>query len=238
MPDDRLIRCEINPLAFLEADEPWASSTTEKPTSDEVLRFLCPPDERFSFDIERLLTRYKQISTEPVRLFAAPDEQRILDKLIWPLRSAKSSFMVGSYLATVSLSGMVAEMVAVLLWQLAGVAISHQPINKEGEELLLGREFEKLGQERRVSVLSAFGVIDAKTKMNFDTIRCVRRHYLHLFSKDHDRLPEDGIRCFHAAVALVVTLLGQDVQDGKLVMNPRLLHYLDQQQNPSESPQV
>jgi hypothetical protein len=231
MTDEKMIRCEINPLAFLEADEPWASSTQEKPTSEEVLRFLCPAEERFDFDIERLLARYRQISTEPVRLFVAPAEQRILDKLIWPLRNAKSSFMVGNYLATVSLSGMVAEMVAMLLWEITDSQINGRAMSKEDEEHLFGREFEKLGQDRRVKILSSYGIINEGTSSNFDKIRVVRNRYLHLWSKDHDLLSRDGIECFHAAVSLVVTAIGQDVQEGRLVLNPRLVQYLDRQHN-------
>jgi hypothetical protein len=153
--DGKTILCEINPLAFLEVDLPWASSTQEKPTPEAVLRFLCPAEERFNFDIERLLGRYRQISTESVRLFVAPAEQRILDKLIWPLRNAKSSFMVGNYLATVSLSGMVSEMVAMLLWEITASQINGRAMMKKDEEILFGREFENLGQDRRVKVLLA-----------------------------------------------------------------------------------
>ena len=231
MMDGKTILCEINPLAFLEADEPWASSTQEKPTSDAVLRFLCPAEERFDFDIGRLLSRYRQISSEPVRLFVAPAEQRILDKLIWPLRNAKSSFMVGNYLATISLSGMVAEMVAILLWEITDSQINGRTMTTKDEKTLFGNEFEKLGQERRVLVLSAYGVIDDTTKSNFDKIREVRRNYLHLWSKDHDRIPSDGIQCFHAAVALVVTAIGQGIQEGRFVLNPRLMQYLDRRSN-------
>jgi hypothetical protein len=232
MTDEKMILCQINPLAFLEADEPWSTSTQEKPTSEAVLRFLCPAEERFDFDIERLLARYRQISTEPVRLFVAPAEQRILDKLIWPLRNAKSSFMVGNYLATVSLSGMVAEMVAMLLWDITDSQINGRTMTKEDEKHLFGSEFERLGQERRVKVLSAYGIINEGTRSNFDKIRIVRNRYLHLWSKDHDLLPNDGIQCFHAAVSLVVTAIGQDIQDGRFVLNPQFIRYLDSQHNP------
>jgi hypothetical protein len=63
---------------------------------------LRPPDAHLTFH---------QISPEPVRLVAVPAEQRILDKLAWPLRHAKASYMVGNYLAVIALYGM-AEMVA------------------------------------------------------------------------------------------------------------------------------
>jgi hypothetical protein len=135
--------------------------------------------------------------------------------------------MVGNYLGTISLSGMVAEMVAMLLWEITDAQINGRPMAKADETLLFGSKFEKLGQERRVAVLSAYGIIDDKTKSDFDKIREIRRRYLHLWSEEHDRLPTDGVRSFHAAVSLVVTALGQDVQEGRFVLNPRLVRYLD-----------
>ncbi|MGC2161547.1 MAG: hypothetical protein WA634_06555, partial [Silvibacterium sp.] len=229
MADERMIMCEINPLAFLEADEPWASATQNKPTPEEVLRFLCPAEERFDFDIEKFLARYRQISTEPERISVAPSEERILDKLIWPLRNAKGSFMVGNYLGTISLSGLVAEMVAIVLWKITDVRINGRSVTNADEKLLFGGEFEKLGQERRVSVLSAYGVIGDKARKNFDDIREVRNRYLHRWSEDHETLPTDGIRCFHAATSLVAGVIGQEVKEGRFMLNPRLIGYLDRQ---------
>jgi hypothetical protein len=222
---DRQIPGWVNPLAFLEVDEPRASSTPATPTLEAVLRFLCPADE--PVDIQKLLSRYREISTEPVRLFLAPAEQRILDKLIWPLRNAKASYMIGNYLATISLSGMVAEMVAMLLWEITDSQINGRTMTKEDEKRLFGSEFEKLGQERRVSVLSVYGIIDDGTRSHFDEIRQIRRHYLHLWSQDHDRLPSDGIKCFHTAVSLAVAAIGQDVREGRLRLNPQLVRCLE-----------
>jgi hypothetical protein len=235
MSDERMVTCQINPLAFLEADEPWASSSGDKPTFESVLRFLCPVGE--NVDIEKLLARYHVISSEPVRLFLAPAEQRILDKLIWPLRNAKASFVVGNYLGTISLSGMVAEMVAMLLWEITDAQINGRPMTKADETLLFGSKFEKLGQERRVAVLSAYGIIGDKTKSDFDKIREIRRRYLHLWSEDHDQLPTDGVQSFHAAVSLVVNAIGQDVQAGMFVLNPRLMRYLERRLVPEDSDQ-
>jgi hypothetical protein len=224
----------VNPLAFIEVDEPWASSNQTPPTLEAILRFLCPADE--SVEIDRLLSRYREISTEPTRLFLAPAERRLLDKLIWPLRNAKASYMVGNFLATISLSGMVAEMVAMLLWEITESQINTRSMTKEDERRLFGSEFEKLGQERRVSVLAAYGIIGDTSRAAFDTIRQTRRHYLHLWSQDHDRLPIDAVKCFHAAVSLVVDAIGQDVSDGKLVLNPRLVRYLERKGLYGETP--
>jgi hypothetical protein len=217
----------INPLAFLEVDEPWASLDKTTPTAETILSFLCPPGT--PADSASLVERYKQISTEPVRLFAAPAEPRILEKLVWPLRHAKASYIVGNNLAVVALCGMVSEMVAVLLWQLTEANLNGQPMTSEDEAALFGSSFEKLGQERRVRVLQAYGVISPNVVEMFDTIRLTRRKYLHLWSQDHDRLPDDAVACFHAAIGLVVTAIGQDIKDGAVVLNPRLVKYLKRQ---------
>jgi hypothetical protein len=231
---ERKVRGWLNPLAFLEADEPLGPSTAATPTFEAVLRFLCPADE--AVDIHKILSRYREISAEPVRLFLAPAEQRILDKLIWPLRNAKASYMIGNYLATISLSGMVAEMTAMLLWEITDSQINGRTMTKEDEKRLFGSEFEKLGQERRVSILSASGIIGDGTRKDFEEIRQIRRHYLHLWSQDHDRLPRDGIKCFHAAVSLVVAVIGQDVVEGRLVLNPQFVRYLERKGLYGETP--
>ena len=225
MSADRLISGWVNPLAFLEVDEPWASMMKATPTLESVLRFLCPADE--PVDLDRVVARYREISTEPARLLLAPAEQRLLDKLVWPLRHAKASYMVGNHLATIALCGMVAEMVAILLWEIADPQLNARPMTKDDERALLGSEFERLGQEIRVGVLSAYSIITLDARQHFDRIRLARRRYLHLWSQDHDQLPGDAVTCFHAAVSLVVIAIGQDIRDGKLVLNPRLALYLE-----------
>jgi hypothetical protein len=77
-------------------------------------------------------------------------------------------------------------------------------------------------------VLSAYNIIGPDAQQHFEIIRQARRRYLHLlWSQDHDCLLNDAAKCFHAAVSLVVGAIGQDVQDGKLVLNPRLALYLE-----------
>jgi hypothetical protein len=227
MAKDRRFKAWINPLAFLEVDEPWAPLEKTPPTAETILSFLCPPGT--STDPASLIKRYKRISTEPLRLFAAPAEPRILEKLVWPLRHAKASYIVGNNLAVVALCGMVSEMVAILLWQITEVNINVRPMTPDNEAELFGSSFEKLGQERRVGVLKAYGVVSPEVEKMFDTIRLIRRKYLHLWSQDHDQLSDDAVACFHAAIGLVVKVIGQDIKDGVIVLNPQLVKYLERQ---------
>ena len=146
--------------------------------------------------------------------------------------------MVGNYLATIALCGMVSEMVAILLWEIADPQLNGRLMTKEDERALLGSDFERLGQERRVSVLAAYSVVTPDVRQQFDAIRQTRRRYLHLWSQDHEQLPGDAVKCFHAAISVVVAAIGQDIRDGKLILNPRLIPYLERSglYEPKEGP--
>jgi hypothetical protein len=224
MHDDIIFNAFINPLAFLEVDKPWATVEKATPDYDDILSFLCAPE--IESDINSLVKRYKEISNEPKRLFAAPLEENILTKLIWPLRYAKGCYMLGNYLGTISLCGMVAEMTALLIFEISSISINGRPLDNELQKRLFGSGFEKLGQERRVAILNAYNLIDDKVKSYFDTIREIRRQYLHLYSKNYTRLAPDAVKVFNTAAAIVVEVIGQDIKDGKIILKPALLTYL------------
>jgi hypothetical protein len=225
MPEDKLIEVFLNPLQFHEIDEPWASFQKGEPSLEAVLDFICIPG--IGSDLRSLIKRYREISVEKTRLFAAPHEQRILDKLVWPLRNAKAAYMCGNYLGTIALCGMVAEMVAMLLFEITQFRLNNRPMSEKDQVSVFGRKFEKLGQERRVQILAAYAIIDKNLEDAFEGIRTIRNRYLHLWSQDHERLPLDAIKSFEAAVLLVVSAIGQNIKDGKLIMNPALVSYLE-----------
>jgi hypothetical protein len=213
----------INPLAFTEVDEPWAPAHS-LPTAMSVLEYLCAPGTAST--VSAIVERYREISCEERRLFAVPMDEQVLQKLVWPLRHAKGCYAVGNYLGTIALCGVVAEMVAILLFEMADMTINGRSMTAEDAESLFGATFERLGQERRVKVLSAYGVIDLATKEAFSAIRLARRRYLHLLSKDHQELPADAVKAFNAATSLVVTATGLSVQDGRIAVSAAFVRYL------------
>jgi hypothetical protein len=233
MSDDRLIDVYVNPIQFIDVDEPWATVLNREVSAQSVLDFICTPG--VGSDIESILSRYKAISIEKKRILAAPNEQRILDKLIWPLRNAKAGYMCGNYLGVIALCGMVAEMVAIFLFEINSFKLNKTIVPDEGQKAIFGSSFEKLGQERRVNILYAFDVINNEMKKSFDIIRNIRRIYLHLWSQDHEKLPSDAVKCFEAAVLLVVSTIGQDLKDGKLILNKGIFEYLEKRGIYSES---
>lgn len=223
--EEKLFKAYINPLAFLVVDEPWALMDKTEVTQEHILEYMCPTS---SHEIPVLIKNYKKISVEERRLNVVPAEDRILEKLIWPLRHAKASYMVENYLGTISLCGMVAEMVAILFFDISQIKLKNKIIDSEKQNELFGGTFEKLGQDKRVKILKAYEIIDSDIKNKFDFIRITRRRYLHLWSQDHGRLTTDAIETFKKTESLVVDIIGQDLDsDGRFLLNPAIVKYLE-----------
>ena len=86
--------------------------------------------------------------------------------------------------------------------------------------------FEKLGQERRVEILRTLKLVDDGAKQAFDSLRGVRRKYLHLLSQTHAQVARDARRAYEDALTVVAVVLGQTVNQGALVLRPDLMAYL------------
>ena len=127
--------------------------------------------------------------------------------------------MVGNYLSVIALCGMVAEMVAIFLWELEDLKLD--------EEAEFGRVFEKCGQKRRTKILTDYKIITEENKRSFDKVREIRRGYLHFWSQDHRCLSTHASKVFHEAVTLVEIAVGvEDFQDGVVRLPERLVEYL------------
>jgi len=117
-------------------------------------------------------------------------------------------------------------MLALLHWELAEITINGRLISSGEEESLLGRTFEKLGQDRRIRVLQTYRLISDQVRTDLELIRVTRNKYLHLWSQDHGNLPKDAVTIFRAAVRVTVAVLGQKIDDGKFILQSQLLKYL------------
>jgi hypothetical protein len=226
MNKERKFQAAINPLLFQFFDEASpVPSTYDYIRSEEVLDYLCKPELNFNKDI--LINRYRDIIKEAKQLIAIPAEKNILDKLIWPLKRALVSYMTGNCLGTIALCGMVAEMSAILLFEICEFRLNDKVMDEEMQKKIFGFTFERLGQERRINILQAYSLIDEKTKKAFDDIRTIRRNYLHFYSKEISNIESDAKKAFHATTDIVITIIGQDIDNGRIVLNPVLVKYLE-----------
>jgi len=221
----KLMKGVVNPLVFVEAEPPLSNTPGFTLDLPAVIRFLCQSDMEPS--LQTLLKRYREISN-PSEFPIVPAEKHILEKLIWPLKQAKGSYMLGNSLGTIALCGMVAEMVAILIYEMSSITFNKKLMEKKDQKNLFGRTFEQLGQERRVDVLIFHGAVNDEMKQWFDTVRLKRNHYLHLYSNDHANIDRDAIEVFSAAVRLVSKAIGPGIVPGSgaAQFNPILMAYL------------
>lgn len=213
----------LGPLIWEEADKFLGPDQLLKPTMEGLLEFLCSPT--LSADLERFKADYDAASQPETHnpVFRAPYKPEILDRLVWPLRHAKASFMLGNYLGTIALCGLVSEVAAILLWEFAGVHIKGAPMDEAAQKGAFGSSFERLGQERRISVLKTFGVIDDQVAEWLATVKNVRRAHLHFFSNVPPRPREDALQVYSATLAITFHIIGpealkrQDIHDTQVM---------------------
>jgi len=60
--DDKLVNAFINPLAFIEVDEPWATHLDKTTIPENILEYMCTPGVNSKG--EGFVERYKEISRE------------------------------------------------------------------------------------------------------------------------------------------------------------------------------
>jgi len=222
MSKNEMIEAQINPLIFWGLDEPILNPIDLD--YESFVKYACNPN--LDVSIDELSKRYKQICSKEKRLSIVPNEKRIMNKMIWPLKYAKSNYIFGNYLGTISLCGLVTEMVAILIFEISDFAINKKPMDNKLQEKIWGRTFENLGQEKRINILHAFGTIDDDIKSKFNVVRSIRRRYLHLWSQDLNQLEPDAKNVYFNTVAIVEKVLGQNFKEGKYIINPKMIKYL------------
>lgn len=218
-----LISMWVNPLKWLDADPKMPAQT--EPTASGLVDYLTSPNVGSGFDA--LVERYRLISEVQDPLFVAPAEQNILEKLVWPLRHAKGSYALGNYLGCIGMCGMVGEMVALLLWDISQPLLQERHLDDSAQRALFGSSFERLGQQKRVQVLKGLSIIEHDSVVAFDALREIRRRYLHFYSQHHVRIADDALRAYEYALAVVAVVLGQSVSEGRLLLRPDLMAYLE-----------
>jgi hypothetical protein len=176
-----------------------------------------------------ILERYCEVSSPDQYNPILPINEKLFERLLSPLKSAKKCFCLKEYTATIELAAHVAEMLAILVWKITPISQNGARITVEFEKGLWGRRFEKLGQEQRVRVLAAFNAISTTQKDLFDSIRTTRRRYFHLWSTSSEKIHSDSLMCFKAASELVKSIFQiefSETQRGTIKINPLLSDYL------------
>lgn len=217
-----LMTVSVNPLTCIDIELPRPGAAA--PTADRLLDYLFAADAERTIDA--FVLRYRELlSGSSVPQFA-PVEPTVLQKLVGPLKQAIAGYGLGDYLGVVALCGLVAEMAAMLLWDITNAA--QRPRSVRAARLLGHQTFDQLGQEKRVGVLKEMGLIDSTTKAAFSTVRTIRRDYLHYLTMGHERIKDDARKAFVATNSIMMFVIGNEFHDGQVVLRPELMAYLRQ----------
>ena len=207
-------RASINALKILEWDLVYRTKHCENPTLERLLRYLCSFD--VSSDMSVLRERYLKISgtDESINiLFEAPG---IKENLSWPLRQAKMNYVLGNYLGSIVLCGIVAEKLAIIVY---GTRIISKTKRKK---------FEGMGQCQRVTCLYGKEFIDEQSKIDFDAIRKTRNSFVHSWKEPQKRVAERAADVYEAVTRLFLAIIPFGFESGAVVLDRKLLKYLQE----------
>lgn len=223
MSEKLTLKSWVNPIAMFSL-EPIISEIEVRPSAEVVLRDLCSYDVDSS--LEAMATRCGEVTPLNNALSLVPSEKNILTKLIWPLRNARACYVMGNYIGTIALCGMMSEMAAIVIFDIADPTIDDKPLNKKQQVRRFGCRFERLGQKQRIKELEKLGIINPTLVNAFETVRKARRSYLHFWSHDHGAVPRDAVKVFGSAAQIAGTLLGLHFHEGKTLLPPAIMRYL------------
>lgn len=227
--NDKIIQAWLNPLILSSiGDLPFYRDIylDNQPIDPSFLiRQLC---QDFSPEfLDNIRKRYRLLTTPEFNIFAVPNEKKILEKLVWPLRAAKKAFILSDYLGCVALCGMACEMVTIFLFDLVATSALGKPLSVKKQKEAFGATFEKLGQEKRIQVLCEFELLSEELARDADAVRKIRRQYLHFLSKSYSRIEKDAEDAYKASFRLIKSLVDLPIGDGKFVIPNHLAKYLE-----------
>lgn len=185
--------------------------------------------DNFADRVSRFLERHDRLRALADSLHAIPTDQRLREKLIFPLREAFGSFLTGNFLGTLALCGMIGEMLAIFQFEISDIQIHNRGMTSEDQKHLFGNQFEKLGQERRIEILLLYRVIDEDYAKHLEKIRKIRNNYLHYWSNDHEQVENDAYQVFCSTIEVVKKTFPQEAEDGKVRISEAVHQYLSRQ---------
>lgn len=187
--------------------------------------FFCIPSE--SLDKEKL-TSYIEITTEDTHIAIVPTSPEISKRLLEPLCSAKRNYCFGDYLATISLCGIVAEMLAILVWKINDIKLKGIDITNKEEKGLFGDTFDRLSQHKRLDILNTMGCITKEQYDKFTYIRKSRNPYLHIWGIGLENEKETTLQVYKKTFQLFKEIIDIGfAEPGKIKVNPLLIKFIN-----------
>lgn len=211
----------IRPLTLPNIENGISSHTRV----DAILRDLCRGGADPTPDA--VVARYREVSSATTEILFVPDEAKILERIVWPLRSAKQSYCLGDFLGSIGLSGIVCEMATVFIFDLGVQLWSLDKLDADLRSLVEKRDYGKKRQAERIKILKRVGAISDELAQRLTDVRRMRREYLHLLSTSYEHIQRDAAAALSGATRVVGGLVALPLgEGGRLSMPAHLRDYL------------
>lgn len=238
MPNDTLLRVMVRPLSISMLESTLPVNVSHEP-GDIALRLIGDLLQASENPLDAARARYRDASEGCDEPMCVPMHPTIMDHVVRPLIEAKQCYILGMPVACIAQAGLVGEMVA--LWRfrmLAGTA-KIEGLDEDVQDAFKGDGFDRLGQERRVTVLKKIDSLDEATVQAFGELRSLRRRYLHFMIEQNPNADRDARNALTWANILVAKTLDVKFNEGRIVLPDsvrRFIHEMLQPASPA-SPQ-
>lgn len=225
MNNDTRIRVKCRPLSIMALTEPLPENVSHEP-GDVALMLLedLVNDRQCPLDAAR--RRYRDVTDESIEPIIVPSHEGIMRHVIAPLKEAKQCYVLGMPVACIAQAGLVGEMVALWRFRMLEPKLDDRPLDETLQKMLLGKKFDKLGQEERVRVLRALDALDETIIQAFGELRGIRRLYMHYMIDPLKDIDRDARRAYQCACTLVTKTLEIKSRKDRLVFPPKVMAYI------------
>jgi hypothetical protein len=200
-------------------------NVSQKP-GEVALRLLSDMLDDRNDPLEAARRHYKEVMHEVSNLPLAPMHDIIMRHVIGPLNDAILCYVLGMPVACIAQAGLVGEMVALWRFRMLEPKLDGRPLDDDLQRRLMGREFDKLGQEERIRVLKAVDTLDDELMHAFGQLRSIRRQYLHFMIDPQNDINKDAREAVRYASILVVKTLDIRFDEGKVVFPSNILKFI------------
>lgn len=178
---------------------------------------------------QEILARYVEATTNESYMYVVPHTEEIFQRMLSPLKSAKKNYAFGEYIATIALSGLVGEMLSVLMWKMNPMAINGKQITEAQEEGLFGYNIERMDHSRRIKVLKTLGRLNDKQSSELNALKNIRKEFLHFWNPKRIDEKAEALNAFFIAMRLFKNITGVELADaGSIKADPRFLKYISE----------
>ena len=215
----------LNPLLFEIKKGPVNQSSMATSLFQFLSEGVYPEDV-----IKVIQERRQRLQPYVTHLKVVPCDKRLNAKLVAPLRQAYAAFLLGNFLGTLALCGLISEMLTIFRFEIARFQVNGHDMTVEDQEGIFGKRFERLGQDRRISILETYGVINNEVATSLRKIYKIRNRYMHYWTKEHDALENDTFQALLAVIDSLLRIFPQYYEKGAMQIHPEILRYFERKE--------